>query len=51
MLPVRVMAGVIFGELSRNYTGVKLFLKERYAYDQYEGFGKWYLVEVNDQFW
>lgn len=45
------IAGVIFGELSINNQGVTLYLQERYAYDEYEGFGKWYMVDISHRIW
>lgn len=43
--------GLAFDALSRYVSGMNLYLKENYAYDPYEGFGKWNLVDLNYSFW
>lgn len=45
------VAGIIFSSLAKDYSGVDLYLTERYQYDEYEGFGKWYLVDADYKFW
>lgn len=45
------VAGVIFSELARYNEGVTITTTSRYAYDEYEGFGKWYLVDADFDFW
>ncbi|WP_273497466.1 hypothetical protein [Peptoniphilus rhinitidis] len=45
------VAGIIFSSLAKDHTGVDLYLTERYQYDEYEGFGKWYLVDADYKFW
>ncbi|MDO5027870.1 MAG: hypothetical protein Q4E36_01275 [Bacillota bacterium] len=31
--------------------GFKIYTKQRYQYDEYEGFGKWYLLEISHKFY
>lgn len=45
------IAGFIFSKLAKYHTGVDLYLTERYQYDQYEGYGKWYLIDADYRFW
>ncbi|NMW85156.1 hypothetical protein HKO22_05290 [Peptoniphilus sp. AGMB00490] len=45
------LLGFIFSELARYHTGVDLYLTERYQYGEYEGFGKWYLIDADYRFW
>lgn len=45
------VAGAIFTGLATYNNGVTITTKSRYAYDEYEGFGKWYLVEASYYFW
>lgn len=45
------VAGFIFSDLAADYEGVDLYITERYQYDEYEGFGKWYLIDADYRFW
>lgn len=45
------VAETIFSSLAKSHTGVDLYITERYQYDEYEGFGKWYLVDADYRFW
>lgn len=45
------VAEFIFSSLAKHHTGVDLYITERYQYDEYEGFGKWYLIDADYRFW
>lgn len=45
------VAETIFSLLAKYHTGVDLYISERYQYDEYEGFGKWYLIDADYRFW
>ena len=45
------VGGVIFSELARHHTGCTITTKSIYQYDEYEGFGKWYMVDITYELW
>lgn len=45
------VGGVIFSELALVHSGCTITTKSMYTYDQYEGFGKWYLVDATYKLW
>lgn len=44
------IAGVIFGELSREHTGCIITVKSVYQYDEYEAVAKWYMIDISYDF-
>lgn len=46
------IAGVIFGEIANRYgDGFTTYTEEMYQYDTWEGFGKWYLLDIYRVWW
>ena len=43
--------GLIYDTIDPAYEGVTITTTSVYYYDQYEGFGKWYLTDATYQFW
>ena len=38
-------------ELDPAYSGCTITVKNIYQYDEYEGFGKWYMVDASFKLW
>lgn len=43
---VVIAAGTCASMYLTGYTGVRIRVEHRYAYDPYEGFGKWYMTDI-----
>lgn len=45
------IGGLIFSELAQHNSGCTIIVKSTYQYDEYEGFGKWYMVDITYELW